>query len=340
MDRVGERLHRRHHDRVPGVDAERVHVLHRAHGDARVLGVAHDLVLDLLPAHEAALDHDLLDGTGPETGPDALPVRLLGLHDAATRAAQGERGADDGRQADGSQGLLRRGTACLVVRALHDERWRVRLPDPVQQVAERLAVLGHPDRLERRAEQAHAVPLQDAGLGQRHREVERRLATEARQQALGLLPGDDRLDRRHRERLEVDRVGDRRIGHDRRRVGVDEDRADTLGAQRAAGLGARVVELGRLADDDRPRAEDEHGRRPGAMGAQRRHRQGGRHERRGHLVGHRAVTGWRDRRPRTGRTRRARRAVPGRPRGGTGRSRSASPRAGAPRRIGRSGSAG
>ena len=236
-----------------------------------------------------------------------------------------------------SSASSRRGVAGLVVGALHDERGRVRLPDAVEQVAERLAVLGHPDRLERRAQEANVVPLQDAGLGQRHREVERRLAAEARQQALRLLPGDDRLDRRHRERLEVDRVGDRRVGHDRGRVGVDEDRADALGAQRAAGLGARVVELRRLADDDRPRAQDEHGRGLGAMGAQRRHRQGGRHESSvtSSVIGPSSRRHRRGRRPRTGRTRRARRAARGRPRGGTGRSRSASPRAGGPRRSGR-----
>ena len=59
VDLVGERLDRRDDDRVAGVDAQRVDVLHRAHGDARVLVVAHDLVLDLLPADEAALDHHL-----------------------------------------------------------------------------------------------------------------------------------------------------------------------------------------------------------------------------------------------------------------------------------------
>ena len=66
----------------------------------------------------------------------------------------------------------------------------VRLVDPVEQVAERLAVLGHPDGLEGRAQQAHVVPLEDAGLGQRGGEVEGRLAAEAHQQALRLLAGD------------------------------------------------------------------------------------------------------------------------------------------------------
>ena len=137
-------------------------------------------------------------------------------------------------------------------RALDDRARRVRLADPVEQVAERLAVLGHPDGLERRAEQPDRVALEDAGVGQRGRQVERGLAAQAGEQALGPLLGDDRLDRLDGERLEVDRVRDRRVGHDRGRVRVDEDRPDALGAQRAAGLRPGVVELGGLADDDRP----------------------------------------------------------------------------------------
>ena len=55
-----------------------------------------------------------------------------------------------------------RGRARLGVGALDDRSWRVRLADPVEQVAERLAVLGHLDRLERRAEEADRVALEHA----------------------------------------------------------------------------------------------------------------------------------------------------------------------------------
>ena len=90
---VGQRLDRRDDDRVAGVDAERVDVLHRAHGDARVVRVAHDLVLDLLPADEAALDHDLADRAGAKAGADPLAVLRLGLDDPAAGPAERERRA-------------------------------------------------------------------------------------------------------------------------------------------------------------------------------------------------------------------------------------------------------
>ena len=61
-----------------------------------------------------------------------------------------------------------------------------------------------------------------------------------------------------RERLDVGRVGQLRVGHDRGRVAVDQHHLETFGAQRLARLRARVVELGGLADDNRPGADDEH----------------------------------------------------------------------------------
>ncbi len=150
-------------------------------------------------------------------------------------------------------------SACLdVLGRLDDPRWGVRLPDPIEQVTERLAVLRHPYRLERRSEQADVVPLEDAGLRERRREVQGGLATETGEHAVRALLGDDGLDGLDRQRLEVDRVGDLGVGHDRGRVAVDEDRAHALAAERPTGLRAGVVELRGLADDHRATPEDQH----------------------------------------------------------------------------------
>ena len=257
VDGVGERLDRGDDDRVAGVDAERVDVLHRADGDARVVRVAHDLVLDLLPADQAALHHDLPDRARPQPGPDPLAVGRLCLDDPTTGATQRERRADDGRQADLRERLVGRGVSLDVGRALDDRAGGVGLADPFEQVAEQLAVLGHPDRLERRAEQTDAEAVEDAGVGQLGREVERRLPTEPGEEPLGAFTLDHGRHRGDGQRLEVDRVRDLPVGHDRRRVGVDENRPDALGTEGAAGLGPGVVELRGLADHDGPRAEDQ-----------------------------------------------------------------------------------
>src|SRR5207302_9642805 len=60
-----------------------------------------------------------------------------------------------------------------------------------------------------------------------------------------------------RERLDIGAISDLGIGHDSRRIRVGEHHFVALGLERLAGLGARVVELRRLPDDDRPGAEDQ-----------------------------------------------------------------------------------
>ena len=113
------------------------------------------------------------------------------------------------------------------------------------------------DRLDARADQLDAELREHAGFVQLDREVQRGLAAERRQQRVGALALDDPAQARDVERLDVGRVGELGVGHDRRRVRVHEDDAEALGAQHAARLGARVVELAGLADHDRPAADDE-----------------------------------------------------------------------------------
>ena len=80
------------------------------------------------------------------------------------------------------------------------------------------------------------MAVEDARVGHRGGQVERRLAAEAGQEALRPFPGDDGLDGLDGQRLEIDDVRDGWVGHDRGRVGVDEDRPDAFGPQRTAGL--------------------------------------------------------------------------------------------------------
>ena len=96
------------------------------------------------------------------------------------------------------------------------------------------------------------MPLEDAGLIERHRHVECRLSTESGEEPLWPLAFNDALDHLHSEWLEIDNIGDRRVGHDRRRIGVHENRANPFSAECATCLGSRVVKLGRLANHNWP----------------------------------------------------------------------------------------
>ena len=185
---VGQRLARRDHDAVAGVNAHRVDVLHVADGDAVVRAVAHHLVLDLLPADERLLDEHLPDGAGSESASDDLVELIYGVGDAAAGASERVRGPYNERQADVVHDPVG------VFERLRDLRWRNRLPDAHQQIPEQLAVFGVAYGLKRRAEQPDVVLVQDAGVGQLDSQVESGLASERRQHAVRSFLRDDALE--------------------------------------------------------------------------------------------------------------------------------------------------
>ena len=129
--------------------------------------------------------------------------------------------------------------------------------DLEHRLLEEVAVLGQAHRPLVGADQLDVALLENAPLGQRQGEVDGRLAADGRQDRVGPLALDDALEELRRQRLDVGRVGELRVRHDRRRVRVDEDDPVALALQRADGLRSGVVEFAGLADDDRPRSDDE-----------------------------------------------------------------------------------
>ena len=78
--------------------------------------------------------------------------------------------------------------------------------------------------------------------------------------------GDDPLDELRRDRLDIGGVGHLRVGHDGGGVRIDQDDPVAFRLQRLAGLNPGIVELARLADDDRAGADDEDGLDVAALG--------------------------------------------------------------------------
>ena len=130
-------------------------------------------------------------------------------------------------------------------------------PGALHRLAEQFAVLRAGDRVVVGADQLDAEALQRAVVVERLREVERGLPAERAEQRVRALAFDHLPDRPRQQRLDVGRVGELRVGHDRGRVRVDEHDLVALLAQHLAGLHAGVVELGGLADHDRPGAQDQ-----------------------------------------------------------------------------------
>ena len=234
------------------MDAHGVDVLHGADGDDVAGGVPHDLELDLLPAGDAPLDEHLAHPGQVDAPVGDLPQGGLVVGDAAAGAPQGIGGPDDDRIAD-APGELHRG-----LHALHHVAGDAGLADGLHGVLEALAVLRLADGLRAGAQQAHAVLLQDALLVEVHGQVQPGLAAQGGQDGVGPLLGDDLLHAGQVQRLDIHVVGDVLVGHDGGGVGVDQHHLHALLLESAAGLGAGVVKLGGLADDNGAGAQHQH----------------------------------------------------------------------------------
>jgi len=228
-----------------------IEVLDGADDDHVVLLVAHHLELVFLPADHRLLEKHLRDGRFIQPLPHELHELLAVVHDIAAGAAQRERRPYDERQLDALEHRER----------LVHRRGESRLRDVEVQLhhrlLEELAVLGLFDRFDPRADQPDAVLLEDARLRKRERDIERRLTAHRGQHRIGALALDDLLHDVGGNGLNIGSVGEVRIGHDGRGIGVHQDHLIALLAQRLACLRSGIIELARLSNHDGAGADDE-----------------------------------------------------------------------------------
>jgi len=213
--------------------------------------VAHHFELVLLPSDDAALDEDLGDRARrqPAFG-DAQHLAAV-VRDAGSAPPR----MNAGRMITGYPTSAAMASASGTAYATPDGGNPQ--PDLGHRRLEALAVFGSADRLDAGTDHLDAVRVEHPGFVERDRQVETGLAAERRQERVGPFAFDDPLDRRDVERLDVGGVGELGVGHDRRRIRIHEDDAKAFFAQHPACLCARVVELARLADHDRPAADQE-----------------------------------------------------------------------------------
>ena len=248
---VGQGLRGGDDDRVTGVDADRVDVLHRADGDGGVVGVAHNLELDLLVALDALLDQHLMHRREGKAVLHQIAQLLFVVGEAAACAAERKGGTQDDRVAD-----LVGGRDALFDR-VRDAGGGDRLAQRLAELLEALTVLGAVDAFKLGAQQLDLALAENALLRELHGQVQTGLAADAGNDGVGTLVAKDLRHIFERQRLHVDLVGDGGVGHDGGGVGVDEDDLVALFLEGKAGLRACVVELSGLADDNRAGADNE-----------------------------------------------------------------------------------
>ena len=132
-----------------------------------------------------------------------------------------------GRRIDGiADAFGEREPVAYVADELRMRRFEADLP---HRVFEQQPVFGFFDGVDLRADQLNAVFLEHARFGQLHREIQRGLSADGREQRVRPFAPDDLLDVRRGERLDIGVVGKLRVGHDGGRIGVDQDHFVAVG---------------------------------------------------------------------------------------------------------------
>src|SRR6185437_16052466 len=198
----------------------------------------------------AALNEHLAHGRQVETAFYNLLELVTVVGDSTAAAAKRECWPNDRRKS----GVLHQNERFVERR--RSSTARDLKSDAFHRFVEQRAILGRAYRTLVGTDQLDAVFREHAILGQRHRDVQRGLASHGREQRVRALLFDHQLHELWSNRLDISRVGKFRVRHDGGGIRVDENHLVSLFLQRLGRLGTGVVELGPLADDYGSGADD------------------------------------------------------------------------------------
>ena len=248
---VGQGLRRGNGDGVTGVDPHGVEVFDGADDDAVIVLIAHHFHLVLFPADQRFIDQQFVGRREIQAAFADFFELFAVIGDTAAGAAHGEGRTDDARETNVG------GNRQRLFHRVGDTRARGVEADFFHCDIETATVFGFINRIGGGANHGHAEFSQDPLTLQLERAVQRRLAAHGRQHRIRALFFDDFTHHFPVNRLDVGGIGHFRVGHDGRRVRVHQDNAVALFAQRFTGLGAGVVKLTRLTDNNRARAQNQ-----------------------------------------------------------------------------------
>ena len=247
---VGQGLGRGHRYAVAGMHPHRVEILDGTDNDHVVGVIPHDLQFELLPPQDGFFDHDLVDETGIQSFfGDLLQVFGIVGHTAAG-AAQGIGRPDDNRETDFTgniPGLLKIGGDAAPGNLESDGGHC--LPEPV-------TVFGLFNSIKRGPDHLHPELFQYPHLSRLDGRIQTGLSAQGGQEGVRAFQLDNPGHHFRRHRLNIGPVGHFRVGHDGGRVAVDQNHLIAFFFQGLAGLGAGVVKLAGLTDNDRARTDD------------------------------------------------------------------------------------
>ena len=182
----------------------------------------------------------------------AIVFQILGIvGHASAGAAQGIAGPDDQRKADvvGNGAGRFHGVGNAAVGNAQ--------ADAVHGLTEAIPGFGLFDGVQGGADEFHAEFFQDPLPGHFDGGVQPGLPAQGGQQGVGTLLFDDLGHGLRGDRLDVGAIRRFRVGHDGGRIGIHQHHLVAFFFQGLARLGAGIVELAGLADDDGAGADDQ-----------------------------------------------------------------------------------
>ena len=232
--------------------AHGINIFHGAYRYGVAQAVPHGFKLNLLPARYALFHQYLGDGRKIQAGFGDQRQFLRRCGNAAARAAQRKGRAHDDGIADPA------GDRQGGFHILGDIGGHAGLANGRHGVPEQLPVLGLVNAPDIGAQQPHAILVQHAGALKLHGQRQAGLAAQPGQQAVGPLLFNDSRHGLDGQRLQVNFIGQVLIGHDGGRVAVYQHDVQPFVLEHPACLGAGIVKLCGLADNDGPAADHQH----------------------------------------------------------------------------------
>jgi hypothetical protein len=220
-------------NRVTSVDTKRIKVLHVAHGDTVVVGIADHLVFNLLPALERLLDKDLR-GEGQGSSGHVSELFLV-VGETGAETTQGIGSSDN----DGVSDLF--GSIESLLDGTNGDRLGDRNFNLLQSLGEEVTILRQLEGPDASAEDLDSVLFKETESLHLDTQVEGGLSTKGQEDAIGLLLLDDIGDVLGSDGEVVDLVSQTVVGLDGSDVGVDENRGDASLLQGLEGLGSCKV---------------------------------------------------------------------------------------------------
>ena len=129
--------------------------------------------------------------------------------------------------------------------------------DLLHRFLELIAFLRLGDHFGVRRDHLDAVLLQHSIGIQVHGNIQTCLSPQRWKQGIGFFLFDDFFNHLPGQRLDIGRVGRGRIGHDRRRIAVDQHDLVAFFSERFTGLSSRIVKLASLTDNDWPASDEQ-----------------------------------------------------------------------------------